>query len=194
MAELMTVKEVAQYLRVTRKTVYRLLTRGKIPATKVAHLWRFDKASIDEWLRHKSVGGRSWILVVDDEEIVRLLFKETLEELGHSVLTAKDAAEGLRLVTQHEFDLVFLDLKMVGINGAELFSRIKAVKPYLPIVIITGYPDSRMMAQVLAQGPLGVMVKPFSESDIVAAVNRFVRTSKAIVEVTAPEASVPKAH
>ena len=114
------------------------------------------------------------ILVIDDEDIVLTLFKETLEELGHSLLTAKNAAEGLEFVEKLEFDLVFLDLKLVGMSGAELFHRLKAVKPNLPIIIITGYPDSDMMARVLAQGPLGVMIKPFGESDIVAAVNRFV--------------------
>ena len=54
--ELMTLQEVAVYLRVTDKTIYRLLKQGSIPATKVGHQWRFDKASIDEWLQRKSVG------------------------------------------------------------------------------------------------------------------------------------------
>ena len=58
MTELMTLKEVADYLRVTEKTVYRLLGRGVIPATKVGHQWRFAKASIVEWLQRKSVGGK----------------------------------------------------------------------------------------------------------------------------------------
>ncbi len=59
MAELMTLEEVAAYLRVTKKTIYRLLKQGKIPATMVGHQWRFDRASIDEWLQRKPVRGRS---------------------------------------------------------------------------------------------------------------------------------------
>ena len=62
---------------------------------------------------------------------------------------------------------------MPVMDGAELFSRIKNIKPKLPVIIITGYPDSDMMSKALAQGPFGVMNKPFSESDIVAAVNTF---------------------
>ena len=173
MAELMTVEEVASYLRVTEKTIYRLLKRGTITATKVGHQWRFDKALIDEWLRQSSVRTKANILVIDDEEIIRALFKETLEELGHRVIAVGTGWEGLELVKQQDFDLVFLDLKMPGMVGDELFGRIKAIKPRLPVTIITGYPDSGMMKRALAQGPFGVMSKPFSESDIMAAVNSF---------------------
>jgi len=174
MAELMTVEEVARYLRVTEKTIYRLVKRRRIPASKVGHQWRFEKSSIDEWLRQNSVGTRATILVVDDEEMIRLLFKETLEDLGHTVVLAGDGREGLELVRQRDFALVFLDLKMPGMDGAELFHQIRTIKPELPVTLITGYPDSEMMARALAGGPFGVMNKPFGESDIIAAVNSFI--------------------
>ena len=178
MTELMTVEEVARYLRVTDRTIYRLLRRGRIPATKVGHQWRFEQGSIDEWLHQRSVGARATILVIDDEEVIRLLFKETLEELGHTVMLARDGSEGLELVKQRDFALVFLDLKMPGMDGAELFRQMKTVRPELPVTIITGYPDSEIMARALAQGPFGVMSKPFSESDIVAAVANFLRITQ----------------
>ncbi len=178
MAELMTLQEVADYLRVTEKTVYRLLKRGRIPAVKVGRQWRFEQDSIDEWLHQRSVGTEAAILVIDDEEIIRLLFKETLEELGHTVVAVESGFEGLELVEKQDFDLVFIDLKMPGMVGDELFGRIKAIKPGLSVTIITGYPDSGMMARALAQGPFGVMNKPFSESDIIAAVNTFLHITK----------------
>jgi len=177
MTELMTVEELVRYLRVTEKTVYRLLKRGLIPATKVGHQWRFEKTSIDEWLHQNSVGTKANILVIDDERTIQSLFKDTLEELGHSVIVAKSASEGLELVKQEDFALVFLDLKMPGMDGAELFRQMRTIKPKLPVTIITGYPDSEMMARALAQGPFGVMSKPFGESDIVTAVNSFLRVA-----------------
>ena len=173
MAKLLTVEELADYLRVTEKTIYRLLRQGKIPSTKVGRQWRFDRSLVDEWLQRNSVGAKANILVVDDEETIRSLFKETLEEQGHRVKTAKTASEGIELVKQRDFDLVFLDLKMPGMDGAELFRQIKTINPKLPVTIITGYPDSDMMARALAQGPFGVMNKPFGESDIVTAVANF---------------------
>ena len=178
MIELMTINEVASYLRVNKKTVYRLLDRGDIPARKVGHQWRFDKASIDEWLSQKPPEIKGTILAVDDEEIIRTLFKETLEELGHKIITAEGSQQGLELIKQRDFDLVFVDLKMPGMDGAELFRQIKTIKPRLPVIIITGYPDSDVMARALAHGPFGVMNKPFSESDIITAVNTFLRFTR----------------
>jgi len=175
MTKLMTLSEVADYLRVTKKTVYRLLTRGKIPATKVGKQWRFAKDTIDGWLQQNSVKAKANILVVDDEEAIRLLFKATLRDLGHRLVVAETASEGLERVKEQDFDLVFLDLKMPGMDGAELFRQIKLGKPKLPVIIITGYPDSKIMAQALAHGPFGVMNKPFGEADIVNAVNNFLR-------------------
>jgi len=176
MAELMTVEEVADYLRVTKRTIYRLIMRRDIPTTnKVGRQWRFDKASIDEWLQQSSARKKVDILVIDDEEVIRSLFKEALGRLGHRVLVAESGSEGLEIVKQRDFDLVFLDLKMPDIDGAELFRQIKAIKPQLLVIIITGYPDSDMMARALDEGPFGVMNKPFSASMIVAATNNFLR-------------------
>ena len=179
MKELMTLREVADYLRVTKKTIYRLLGQDKIPAFKVGQRWRFNRASIDEWLHQYSVGAKANILVIDDEETVRSLITETLEELGHRVMAAASGHEALELVKQQDFALVFLDLKMPEMDGAELFRRIKTMKPKLPVTIITGYPGSDLMVQALAQGPFGVMNKPFGEADIVAAVDTFLRCTAA---------------
>lgn len=73
---------------------------------------------------------------------------------------------------------IFVDLRVPETDGAELFSRIKTLKPTLPMAIITGYPNSDMMAQALVQGPFGVMNKLFSKSDIITAVNVFLRVTR----------------
>jgi DNA-binding response OmpR family regulator len=79
------------------------------------------------------------------------------------------------MVKDQDYSLVFLDLKMPGMDGAELFKRIKEAKPNLPVTIVTGYPDSDLMMRALTYGPLGVMNKPFSGSNILAAVNNYLR-------------------
>jgi excisionase family DNA binding protein len=178
MTELMTPDEAASYLRVTKKTIYRLAQLGRIPATKVGQQWRFRKAEIDEWLNRNSTGTTASVLVIDDEESIRSLFEETLEESGHKVITAATSAKALELVKQRDFDLVFLDLKMPGMDGAEVFRQIKSIKPDLPVAIITGYPGSDVMARALAQGPLGVMNKPFSEADIASVVANFLHITR----------------
>jgi excisionase family DNA binding protein len=171
----MTLEEVADYLLVTKKTMYRLLERRSIPAMKVGRQWRFDKASIDVWLRQSTPETAVNILVIDDDETICSLFKDTLEEAGHTVTTVSESFKGLELVKDRDYDLVFLDLKMPGMDGAELFRQIRVAKPKLPVTIITGYPDSDLMATALTYGPFGVMGKPFRGSDILTAVNNYLR-------------------
>jgi len=66
-----------------------------------------------------------------------------------------------------------------GIDGAELFGKIRAIKPELPITVITGYPESELMMKALNYGPLGIMKKPFKNTDVLTAVTNYLhpRTS-----------------
>ena len=178
MPELMTVEELGQYLRFTEKTIYRLLKQGSIPAVKIGNKWRFDKAVIDRWLHHNMEGARARILVVDDDEVIRSLVKETLEEEGHTVVTAGTSVEGLDCVKRWDFDLVFLDLKMPDMDGAELLKQLRSIKPRLSVTIITGYPGSEMMEKAFKQGPFGVMNKPFDAADIIDTVNSFLHAAQ----------------
>ena len=175
MTELMTLEEVANYLRVTKKTIHRLLERRAIPAIKVGHQWRFDRDSIEAWLRLNSIKRSANILVIDDDETICSLFKDALEGTGHTVTTVSESSKGLELVKDGDYDLVFLDLKMPEMDGAELFRQIRVAKLKLPVTIITGYPESDLMTKALTYGPFGVMSKPFRGSDILTAVNTYLR-------------------
>lgn len=176
----MTVDEVANYLRVNEKTVYRLLDKGRIPAMKVGHKWRFRRESIDGWLYEGEAKKAANILVIDDDDAICSLFRDTLNGAGHKVTAVSDPSEGLELTKQQDYDLVFLDLKMPGLDGAELLKQIRLTKPTLPVMIITGYQDSDLMMSALAHGPLGVMIKPFKVADILTAVNNYLRFSMSI--------------
>ena len=79
---------------------------------------------------------------------------------------------------QQDFALVFLNLTMPRMNGAQLFQRIKTLKPDLPVIIMTGYPGSDMMVRALTHRPCGVMSKPFTESDIIGAVGNFLHIAR----------------
>lgn len=184
MPKLMTIVELAEYLQLNSRTIYRLVERGDIPAAKIGRQWRFDKEIIDAWLRRLSESHRcrnkATVLVIDDEEMIIELFRETLNGSGYSVLSTKSSIDALPLIDKANIGLVFLDLKMPGIDGAELFRKIKITKPNLPVVIMTGYPNSDMMSQALAQGPFAIMNKPFNGKDIVEAVNSFLRTDSQV--------------
>jgi excisionase family DNA binding protein len=177
-AELITLEEVADYLRVTKKTIYRLLEKHQIPSTKVGHQYRFDKIAVDDWLRQNSVGAVAKILIVDDDDSICALFKDALELEGHIVTTTTESVKGLELAKGKDYNLIFLDLMMPGIDGAEFLKQIRVVKPELPVTIITGFPDSTLMMNALENGPFGVMRKPFTSDDILTVVHTYINARK----------------
>ncbi len=79
------------------------------------------------------------ILVVDDDESIRLLYKEELQQDGHEVVTAANAAEGLALTESEKPDLVTLDIKMPGKDGLTALREFKARYRDLPVVMCTAY-------------------------------------------------------
>lgn len=80
------------------------------------------------------------ILVVDDEEGIRLLYKEELEEEGYEVALASNGEAALERLDESNIDLVLLDIKMPGIDGVEVLRRIKERWKTLPVVLCTAYP------------------------------------------------------
>ncbi len=79
------------------------------------------------------------ILVVDDEESIRFLYKEELEEDGFVVEVAQDGLEALKQVPLFKPDLITLDIKMPGLNGIETLKRIRETERQVPIVMCSAY-------------------------------------------------------
>jgi len=165
MEEVMTLEEVAEYLKIAKPTLYRLLEEGKIPAFKVGNQWRFTKELINQWLWNQIPKGKR-VLVVDDEEVVCDSLTKVISLDGHQVVAVQSGIDAIKWVKSSTFDLVFLDLVGLDINGVEILKQIKEINPDLPVVIITGYPDSELMDQALKLGPLSVVKKPFTIDQI----------------------------
>jgi len=79
------------------------------------------------------------ILVVDDDEAIRTLLQEELEEDGYKVLIATNARDALKLVASEALDLVILDIRMPGMDGLEALPRILGIKEGLPVIMNTAY-------------------------------------------------------
>jgi CheY-like chemotaxis protein len=89
------------------------------------------------------------ILCVDDEEIPRTLRAMVLTRQGFTVLSAVSAAQALELLDQHHVDLVLTDQMMPGMLGTELTKLVRALRPQLPIIIVSGVneiPDDAIFA------------------------------------------------
>ena len=79
------------------------------------------------------------ILVVDDDEAIRTLLQEELEEEGYKVLIATNARDALKMVAAEPLDLVILDIRMPGMDGLEALPRILGIKEGLPVIMNTAY-------------------------------------------------------
>jgi two-component system, response regulator, stage 0 sporulation protein F len=79
------------------------------------------------------------ILVVDDDEAIRTLLQEELEEEGYKVLIATNARDALKMVASEALDLVILDIRMPGMDGLEALPRILGIKEGLPVIMNTAY-------------------------------------------------------
>jgi excisionase family DNA binding protein len=165
MEQVLTLEEAAQYLKVAKPTLYRLLEDGKIPAFKVGNQWRFTRELIDKWLWDQLPKKKN-VLVVDDEKLIAMDIKKIVTSEGHDVITVQSGIEASRAIEDSNIDLVFLDLVLPDITGVEVLKQIKKAKSGLPVVIITGYPDSEIMNQALELGPISVLKKPFSRDQI----------------------------
>ena len=164
---LITVKETAAYLRIPLPTVYYLVQRGQIPAVQIGGRWRVKKDLLDrDVLRKEENSGQPTVLVVDDDEALQEMFKLFLKKAGLSRLVVGNGKDALAALDKQKFDLCFLDLQLPDITGDQVYSVAKQKYPELPIVIITGYPDSEMMNNILKHGPVTVLKKPLKVEDL----------------------------
>jgi CheY-like chemotaxis protein len=106
------------------------------------------------------------ILVVDDEQSICLLLHDALSQFGHTVTTSHDGESAISLATERSFDLVFLDIRMPGMDGVETLKRLRELRPEATFVMITGYAHDEVMEQSLRTGASACLCKPFSLSQV----------------------------
>lgn len=160
MHNLLTVKETAEYLRIPLPTVYYLVQRGQLPAIQIGGRWRIKKDSLDRDILREEEHGQPTVLVVDDDLGMQGLFKLFLKKTGFSRMIVGTGKEAIAALKKQKFDLCFLDLVLPDITGDEIYKEAKKIDADLPIVIITGFPDSTMLDNILRYGPVTVLKKP----------------------------------
>jgi putative two-component system response regulator len=110
------------------------------------------------------------ILVIDDEDVIRMLVVEILESAGYDVTSAESAEVALSLLDHSEFDLVVSDVVMPGLSGLELLEAVRERRASLPVVLVTGAGTYDTLSQALTRGAAGLVTKPFAHSDLQSAV------------------------
>ncbi len=102
------------------------------------------------------------VLVVDDDPVVGKSFHRVLAQKGYQVITAENAAQALEKLREQEYDVVFTDIKMPGMSGLELAEQVKTKRPWVPVVIVTGYGSTANQERAKAAGVVGFLNKPLS--------------------------------
>jgi DNA-binding NtrC family response regulator len=106
------------------------------------------------------------ILVVDDDAIVVLSCQRILELDGYVVTTATGAEEALELAGKQDFDLLLIDVKMPKHDGLFLLRAVRKDFPNLPVVVMSGYPTSATISDVMKAGATHFIPKPFKPDEL----------------------------
>jgi len=124
-------------------------------------------------------GNDELILVVDDEESIRALAQDMLEDNGYRVLLAENGEEAISLYGGHNGDisLVILDMVMPKMDGRETFLRLKDLDPGVKALLSTGYSLNGRAEEILKSGALGFIQKPYRLNALLTKVRSVLATA-----------------
>lgn len=124
------------------------------------------------------------ILVIDDDENYRMILRSFVEEKGHSVWEAENAAEGLKIFMQEKVDLVISDFMMPNKTGLELLQELKSINSKVLFIMVTGYPSVDMATQSMKAGAFDFLVKPVDINQLAAVMTRALSTVELRTQLT----------
>jgi CheY-like chemotaxis protein len=172
-----TTKEQGQGTGLGLSTVYGIVKQsggniwvyseeGKGTTFKV-YLPRADEEEVDEQVEAshtEAPRGSETILIVEDEELVRRLALDALEEIGYTILEAKDGLEALRICEQHTepIHLMLTDIVMPQMSGRDLARRVAALRPEIKTLYMSGYTGTAIVNQNLLDTEKAFIQKPFT--------------------------------
>lgn len=124
------------------------------------------------------------ILVVDDEADVRDVIRLQLEQKGLNVLEAEDGQKAMEILKSGDnmlnIGLILCDIRMPKVNGVEYIEFLKQQAPSIPIVVITGYPDTELAIGLMKKGIKDYLVKPVEKERLLAVVDEQIAAGKTI--------------
>ncbi|MBA4370048.1 MAG: response regulator [Coriobacteriaceae bacterium] len=109
------------------------------------------------------------VIIAEDEGLIRMDLREMLEEEGHEVVgEARDGAEAVSAARDKRPDIVFMDVKMPGMDGLEA-ARVIGEEQLAPVVMVTAFSQADVVRQATEAGAMGYVVKPFTKADVLPA-------------------------
>jgi DNA-binding NtrC family response regulator len=128
------------------------------------------------------------LLVIDDDPAFRDTLAETLRDLGHDVAEAADGEDGLAQFDTDRPDLVFLDLRMPGLDGLSVLKRLRgdAADPPVPVVVLTAYASGANTIDAMRQGAFDHLTKPLGRSEVAEVLARALNRTAALAATAEP--------
>jgi CheY-like chemotaxis protein len=127
------------------------------------------------------------VLVVDDDPVIGESFDRVLTPKGYAVIHAASGGEALERLAAEDYDLVYTDIKMPGMSGIEVARRVRASRPWLPVVIVTGYGSAENQARAKEIGVTAFLDKPLTPEMIERATAEFTTEAAAPTQVLSME-------
>jgi len=114
-------------------------------------------------MKYDKKGDKGKILLIDDNELLQDLGRDILEHLGYTPVIASGGEEGIEIYAREKDEIraVLLDVVMPGLGGLEVFKRLKEINPRVKVLVISGYSEERRAGELLEEGALGFIQKPF---------------------------------
>lgn len=115
------------------------------------------------------------VLIIEDNQIVRMTLSGLLRHAGYQVVgEARDGESGLELALQLRPDVLCLDIELPGMDGLAVLKTLRARNMSLPVVIVSGRSDRETVKQLIQAGADSMVVKPFSQARLIAAIEKAV--------------------
>ncbi|BBO71548.1 Fis family transcriptional regulator [Desulfosarcina alkanivorans] len=118
------------------------------------------------------------IMIVDDERIIRESFFHWFQKSGHKVATAASGKEALEKLADTPYDLLFVDIKMPGMDGIELLAAVKETYPETMVIIITAYGSIESAVQAMKIGATDYLLKPFKPDQLSLVMEKVIQQQK----------------
>lgn len=124
------------------------------------------------------------VMVVDDEADVREVVRLHLEGAGYHILEAENGEAAISTLCQGDHmvsvGLILCDIRMPKVNGIECIEFLKREAPGIPVIVVTGYPDTEMATSLMKKGVKDYLVKPVEKEKLLATVKKMVSAGKDI--------------
>jgi len=134
------------------------------------------------------------VLVVDDDPEIGTLFRRVLANRSQTVTTARDGYEAIEKINEDKYDLIFLDVKLPGMDGVETLEKIKSISPDSIVVMMSGYSVEEEISRAIDMGAQDFIPKPFEDMDQIMTIEevaRYLSLHELTVRRLAREGEIP---